>query len=54
MAGTLSAVQEAERDIENAISSTSANGLAEVLDDPDTRRKFTERMPRANDADDGW
>ncbi|WP_405145633.1 hypothetical protein OG308_18980 [Nocardia salmonicida] len=45
---------ELDREIDALMTSTSANGLMEAFDNPDTRRKFVERQPRANDADDGW
>jgi hypothetical protein len=47
-------IVELDREIDALMASTSASGLAEAFDNPDIRRKFVERQPRANDADDGW
>lgn len=54
MTTQVSSRMELDREIDALMASSSATGLIEAFDDPDTRRKFIERQPRANDADDGW
>ncbi|MFC9659348.1 hypothetical protein ACFVJ5_03830 [Nocardia sp. NPDC127606] len=54
MATQVGSLAELDRDIDVLMASTSASGLAEAFDSPDTRRKFVERQPKANDAGDGW